>query len=150
MQFLCRFNIRLPKDYHIGHTEMFHWIEWSKRGGGFSAVSTLCSRLRATLSLLPLSSLHGGNSFSLLASCVICSTAVYGISYEGKAQYEQWKYLLLFWIAIDFFLLFITTQLKVLSWIWSLNNLVDQGTDIYLKDKNAARVVHFLDENRWR
>ena len=99
--------------------------------------------------LLPLSSLHGGNSFSLLA-CVICSTAVYGISYEGKAQYEQWKYLLLFWIAIDFFLLFIKTQLKVLSWIWSLNNLVDQGTDIYLKDKNAARVVHFLDENRWR
>ena len=52
MQFLCRFNILLPKDYHIGHTEMFHWIEWSKRGGGFSAVSTLCSRLRATLSCL--------------------------------------------------------------------------------------------------
>ena len=34
MQFLCRFNNLLPKDYHIGHTEMFHWIEWSKRGGG--------------------------------------------------------------------------------------------------------------------
>ena len=87
MQFLCRFNILLPKDYHIGHTEMFHWIEWSKRGG-----ASLQCRHSAHDFVPPSPASVFSSWWELFLSVghgVICSTAVYGISYEGKAQYEQ-------------------------------------------------------------